>query len=73
MSDYRKKAGGVVKAEQFSAATLPWPEGVSAVYTVETVDGRIKVYEGDWIVTPGVKDTRYPYTNADFEKTYDAV
>lgn len=39
---------------------------------IETLEGRMKVSNGDWIIT-GVKGERYPCKPDIFEATYEAV
>lgn len=41
-------------------------------YTIPTLEGRMKVRAGDWIIT-GVKGERYPCKPDIFEATYEEV
>ena len=81
MGRYRKKPV-VVKAEQFFPNKKPWPEGLesnwdnhpttSGKVTIQTLEGRMEVSPGDWIIT-GVKGERYPCKPDIFEATYEPV
>lgn len=55
------------------------PEGVKCdtsfnppLYYIDTLEGRMKVSEGDWIIT-GVDGEKYPCKPDIFEKTYELV
>ena len=74
MPRYRRKPT-VVEAVQFSG-DLPLPEGVvfilNAGYHVKTVNGFVKIEDGEWIIT-GVKGKRYPCKPDIFKETYELV
>jgi hypothetical protein len=73
---YRKKPV-VIDAEQFHEKDK-WPAGVvrepgdDRLPYIETLEGRLYVNEGDWIIT-GVKGEKYPCKPDIFERTYDPV
>lgn len=80
MAKYRKKPI-VIEAEQFSYANDQWPIGVEKPAPnergigygyIETLEGRMRVTEGDWIIT-GVKGEIYPCKPDIFEATYEPV
>ena len=81
---YRKKPV-VIEAEQCWYDKKPWPDGVEenikidedgaeyeAVPFIETLEGRLTVGDGDWIIT-GVKGEKYPCKPDIFEQTYEFV
>jgi len=78
MGRYRKKPVEV-NAEQFFF-NQRHPEGVffehdhifGQVPRIETLEGILRVKEGDWIIT-GVEGERYPCKPDIFEKTYEVV
>ena len=47
-------------------------ELLSASFTIKTLEGDMKVTEGDWVIT-GVKGERYPCKPDIFEATYELV
>lgn len=72
-----------IQAVQFREVNLPWPDGVYYImptdirgpepgYYLDTLEGRMKVKDGDYIVT-GVEGEKYCCDQRIFEKTYDAV
>lgn len=82
MAKYRKKPI-VVEAEQFFPSKKPWPEGVYKIggelpgeetsdlfFRVDTLEGPLRVSEGDWIVV-GIKGERYPVKPDIFSATYE--
>lgn len=79
MAKYRKKPV-VIEAEQFFVDKKPWPagveqqtiKGVSEIPHVKTLEGPLRVSEGDWIIT-GVKGERYPCKPDIFDATYEPV
>lgn len=46
--------------------------GSMSVFMIKTLEGPLKVSNGDWIIT-GVKGERYPCKPDIFEATYEAV
>ena len=76
MPKYRKKPI-VVDAEQFHLKVGKWPEGVlidrlqNFAY-IETLEGRMRVQDGDWIVT-GIKGEKYPVKDKIFKETYEPM
>ena len=75
MTKYRKRPI-VIEAEQFFLDEEPWPLGVRVGMLtpamIDTVEGPLKVSDGDWIIT-GVKGERYPCKPDIFEMTYEKV
>ncbi len=70
MAKYRKKPV-VIEATQFSQGCTI--EGVATDVDgafCETLEGRMRVNQGDWIIT-GVKGERYPCRNDIFMETYE--
>lgn len=73
MTKFRKKV--LIEAERwFPRKEI---EGVyfasdGSGYYVSTLEGRLRVQEGDWIIT-GVQGEKYPCKNDIFEATYEAV
>lgn len=72
-----RKIPVVIEAEQFFADKKPWPAGVLFMaghstlgFHVETLEGRLHVSDGDWIIT-GVKGKQYPCKPDIFEMTYE--
>lgn len=45
---------------------------MSGSYTIKTLEGRLHVSPGDWIIT-GVKGEKYPCRPDIFEATYEKV
>jgi len=74
---YRKKPI-VIDAEQWFPGKLidgVKPENdlfISAIAFVDTLEGRMKVSPGDWIIT-GINGEKYPCKPDIFLKTYDKV
>lgn len=66
----------IIRAEQFHANVdkSQWPCGVyeDHTYFVDTLEGRMNVKDGDWIIT-GVHGERYPCDDVIFKKTYEEV
>lgn len=84
MARYRKRPIEV-EAEQFFPNRKPWPNGVYKIggelpgeessdlfFRIDTLEGPLRVSEGDWIII-GVKDERYPCKPDVFAATYDRV
>ena len=82
MGKYRKKPV-VIEAVQFKSfyqevdgVTVDFcpdcPDCNSHVATIETLEGRMQVQLGDWIIT-GVKGERYACKPDIFEMTYEVV
>lgn len=82
MTQFRKKPV-VIEATQYTAEVralrAPNPEGVcqrpscdSDHPHIHTLEGIMRVTEGDWIIT-GVKGERYPCKPDIFEATYEPV
>jgi hypothetical protein len=73
MAKYRKRPV-VIEAVEMIAGE-PLPEGVEmdvdGMY-VQTLEGRMRVNAGDWIIT-GVAGERYPCRADIFEATYEPV
>lgn len=72
MVKYRKTQH--VEAEQFFPDQQPWPKGVieEGGYFVDTLEGRLRVSPGDWIVT-GARGERHPVKPDIFRETYEPV
>ena len=74
MAKYRKLPV-VIEAERFYRLD-PWPEGVELnddeEYVIETLEGNMKVSEGDFIIT-GVAGEKYPCKPDIFKATYELV
>jgi len=76
---FRKKPI-VVEAEQFFVSNKHWPEGVQrfdeghdlVIYQIRTLEGWMRVSEGDWIIT-GVRNEKYPIKDSIFRETYEEV
>ena len=83
---FRKKPI-VIEAEQFWRNIIPYPKGVElrsypgieghpglgdCAFMIKTLEGYLKVSEGDWIIT-GVNEEKYPCKPDIFEKTYERV
>lgn len=80
MAKFRKKPV-VIEAVQFRLTDNVWPEGVELPAEgergfgygyIETLEGRMMVTDGDWIIT-GVKGEKYPCKPDIFAATYEAV
>lgn len=83
MTRYRRLPAAL-KAVQFFEEVTPWPDGVigldngpsgSPNYTafqVNTLEGPMKVANGDWIVT-GIKGERYPVRPDIFDELYEPL
>lgn len=77
MAKFRKKPV-VIEATQFFADQRPYPDGVesgtvngvSEIPHVKTLEGPLRVSDGDWIIT-GVKGERYPCKPDIFAATYE--
>ncbi len=78
MAKYRKKPI-VIEAAKFFQRVMPWPEGVlqgeldatkARDLRVQTLEGPMKVSEGDWIIT-GIKGETYPCKDDIFRLTYE--
>jgi len=76
MAKFRKKPV-VIEAEQFDPHKRPWPKGVmpytssgNPPYSIMTLEGRMTVTPGDWIIT-GIKGEKYPCKPDIFELTYE--
>ncbi len=74
MAKYRKKPI-LVDAQQWFLGDqidgIVFKEG-DAFGFVDTLEGRMSIYSGDWIVT-GIHGERYPVRKEIFEKTYEAI
>ena len=85
MAKYRKKPV-VIEAVRF-IPDRPWPDGVRCKYRwydspfkrggsgpwyIETLEGKMNVSAGDWIIT-GVNGEKYPCKPDIFDKTYERV
>ncbi len=70
MAKFRKRPI-VVDAEQFRAADV-FPEGERVPTYIDTLEGRMLVSDGDWIIT-GVKGEKYPCKPDIFKATYEPV
>lgn len=77
---FRKKPI-VIEAEQWSydkevEGVIYKPMPVSGLHLmppyIDTLEGRLRVQEGDWIIT-GVNGEKYPCKPDIFEKTYERV
>lgn len=85
MAKYRKKPV-VIEAEQFRGGHMAsgWPDCICRCEAIEpnsdgvgwphvhTMEGPLKVSEGDWIIT-GVKGEKYPCKPDIFAMTYEPV
>lgn len=76
MADFTKNTTVDVKAEQFLAASLPWPAGVDEDpqlkgfhYFSSPTEGPMVIQDGDWVVTDEFGD-RFVLTNATFQRVY---
>jgi gamma-glutamylcysteine synthetase len=64
-SGYVKKYGSELSLKGFD-------EGENWVPYIETLEGKMRISEGDYIIT-GIKGERYPCKPDIFEATYEAV
>ena len=83
MPKFRKKPI-VVEAEQFFSDRYPHPAGVESrmqqydkdlkerVYFIPTLDGKLYVSQGDWVIT-GIRGEKYPCKPEIFSETYEPV
>lgn len=75
MTKYRHKPG-VINAEQFWSGTEQIPAGVQVglevegTYFVQTLEGPLRVSDGDWIIT-GVAGEKYPCKPDIFHQLYE--
>ena len=75
MSKYRKKPV-VVDADQWFVDDRPLlgmvhgPIPETDVYYIKTLEGSMRVSDGDWIIT-GVKGQKYPCKPDIFDETYE--
>lgn len=72
---YRKRPI-VIEAEQWfpckNVDGVSYDPGQVSPATVNTLEGRMNVSYGDWIIT-GIEGEKYPCKDAIFKKTYEAV
>lgn len=69
---YFKAIPGVIEFRQFRFFNEGEPEQKIATAFIDTLEGRMEVHPGDWIIT-GVNGEKYPCKSDIFEKTYEAV
>jgi hypothetical protein len=64
-----KEIEGVIEVP---VASTTDPRGYKTVAFIETLEGRMEVSLGDWVIT-GVAGERYPCRDDIFRKTYEPV
>ena len=73
MPKYRKRPVVIEAVQWFPGVVHPALEFSAPMgHFIETLEGRMKVRDGDWIIT-GVKGEHYPCKPDIFEATYEPV
>lgn len=63
---------GFILEGRYYPNTGPVPRSMDREPAINTLDGPLKITDGDYIIT-GIKGERYPCKPDIFEKTYEAV